>query len=85
MNEIEHRRGTGDVLKHPRVPHGASLEVGEFDWHGANLAEAQSNLRQQTVAYVGEVPVRVSGRGHALIHLRHAGAAPRDILAGQRP
>jgi hypothetical protein len=69
MNQIEHRRRSGDRLKIPGVRGRRRLQVGNFHWHRVDLLRAQRNVLQKTFAQVGEVPVRISGGSDSLVDL----------------
>jgi hypothetical protein len=84
VNKVEHRRRAGNLLKNESVTPGCGLQVGRFDWHGANLLGAERDEFQQARAQVSEVPVRMPCRRHPLVHLRHIDAGPRQVLVGER-
>ena len=45
-----------------------------------DLFRAQRGVREQAVAQMGEIAVRISRGGHALVHLQHVHALPGNVL-----
>jgi hypothetical protein len=70
MNQIEHRRRSGDRLKIPGVRGRRRLQVGSFHRHRVDLLRAQRNVLKKAFAQVGKVPIRISGRSDSLVDLK---------------
>jgi hypothetical protein len=82
VDEVEHRRPAGNLLKREGVARGRGLQVGSFHGHGMHLFMAQRGMLQ-AFAHVGQVSTRMSRRRPTFVHLDHMHALPRDIFACQ--
>jgi hypothetical protein len=85
MNEIEHDRVASELSERLRVPRACPFQIGRFHRHGVNLLGTQRTVREQALAQVREVAVRVPGRGYALVDLNHVHKGPWHFFIGQRP
>jgi len=58
-------------------------QIARFDRHGVNLIGIERRTGQKTLENVREVPVRIAGRRHALIHLNDVHCAPWQLSGGK--
>jgi hypothetical protein len=78
VNQVKDSRRTGNLAQSYGVPYRCSFEIGGLNWHSENLLGAQRGA--QAFVQVCKVSVGVSGRGHALIHLRQVNIWPGKVF-----
>ena len=85
MNEIQHRRGADNLAEGSSVALGSDFKIRRFHWHGMDMLRAEWDPCQQAFAQVGEISVRVSSGGDALVDLYQMHRFPRDFFTGEGP
>jgi hypothetical protein len=84
MNQVEHRGRSGDPVQSQFVPAGGSLQIECLDGHGMDVPGWQLGMFEEALTQMGEIPLRISGGRHTLVHLKHVDSIPWHLFGSQR-
>src|SRR5262245_11161771 len=83
VDQVEFRRGSGDLLESLCVGGCRSFQVRRFHRHLVNLPGRNRCVIKKTFAQMGKIPVGISWRCHALVDLDNMDSLPRNSGFGQ--